>query len=200
MALKRVCEFCKVEFEVNSKKPAQKFCSRSCMGKWRSANMSGPNSPGWKGIDNHYGTAPWKRARNAARARDNNTCQKCGATDVFLEVHHIVEKENFATREEADQLSNLRTVCRRCHAKEHPRNEAQKLGLLAGQKRDRSNETFIPTQKQLDALAYGRIKRGCRKGIPWSEERRAAQKEKKDNDKEETKKYLEFVKGQEKEI
>lgn len=153
------CEFCQVIFAVPDKNPRQRFCGRKCMGAWRSSALSGPNSHNWVGNNHYYGLAGWKRARNEARVRDKDTCQRCGSTQAFLEVHHIVEKEKFESREEADRLENLVTVCRRCHSKDHPRNEAQKRGLIAGQQRDRSKDTHKPTEKQLEALRLGRAKR-----------------------------------------
>ncbi len=47
--------------------------------------------------------------------RDSHTCQKCKATKVPLQVHHIV----FRSQGGSDRPSNLITLCNNCHSKVH---------------------------------------------------------------------------------
>lgn len=59
----------------------------------------------------------WKEVAHNIRELDNFTCVSCSATNVELHVHHIVYASNFGTH----QRSNLVTLCRECHEKEHKR-------------------------------------------------------------------------------
>ena len=100
------------------------FCSHGCYGKWRSENLTGEDSPSWKGgytLD--YGGSNWKRQRRRARKRDSYTCQGCGVTEqewgYKLDVHHIVPYDLFDNPKEASRLDNLVTLCRQCHVKRH---------------------------------------------------------------------------------
>ena len=52
----------------------------------------------------------WFDYKNTIIARDNHTCQKCGATK-RLQVHHIVPLRHGGN----DEPSNLITVCPKCH-------------------------------------------------------------------------------------
>lgn len=81
----------------------------------------GENAPNWKGGHaSDYGSN-WKRQRDKARARDNNTCQDCGHEwqegEIRLDVHHIIPLKEFDVPEEANDLDNLITLCRECHKK-----------------------------------------------------------------------------------
>ena len=99
------------------------FCSHECYGKWRSENLSGENAPHWKGGGkNDYGQWYWKRQRELARERDDNTCQGCGKVvkdGRALDVHHIVPYDNFDDPKDAHDLKNLVCLCRKCHMKRH---------------------------------------------------------------------------------
>lgn len=120
------CLFCKKKFYEISYRDGKvgRFCSSECYGKWRTANLSGENSPNWKGgysID--YGGGGWHFQRVNARKRDNFTCQDCGVTEQSwgynLDVHHLVPFDMFDDPKEAHDLSNLITLCRKCHSKRH---------------------------------------------------------------------------------
>lgn len=69
------------------------------------------------------GDRPWSYPSNWAdvaagiRARDDYQCAACGATDVMLDVHHIIYLSNYGT----NQQNNLVTLCRSCHETEHGR-------------------------------------------------------------------------------
>jgi RRXRR protein/HNH endonuclease len=51
--------------------------------------------------------------RLATLIRDNYSCQECGKTNCVLEVHHITPRR----LKGADTLSNLITLCSKCHNK-----------------------------------------------------------------------------------
>lgn len=97
------------------------FCNLVCFGDWLSANQTGPNNPLWEGGAIRYYGPSWSRQRSKTRERDNNTCQRCGITSVEagqkLDVHHKIPFRQFGIElhKEANHLSNLVTLCRKCH-------------------------------------------------------------------------------------
>lgn len=78
--------------------------------------------------EKHYTNADWKRLREKAIERDDGECQRCGIDEsshqqkygVGLNVHHIRDIVEFDDPDEADKLSNLETLCVKCHGKKHP--------------------------------------------------------------------------------
>jgi DEAD/DEAH box helicase domain-containing protein len=70
----------------------------------------------WTNDPNDYGPN-WLAQRDRARARDGYRCQSCGAPEGkhAHHVHHKVPLRAFASYREANQLSNLATLCPRCH-------------------------------------------------------------------------------------
>jgi len=103
------------------------FCDQDCKGAWWSANVHGEEHPNWDGgREDSYGHT-WQIQRRAARARDAYRCFLCGITEREnegltgreLSVHHVIPKEEFDTRREANRIGNLLTVCDRCHAALH---------------------------------------------------------------------------------
>lgn len=106
------------------------FCSRRCMHAWQSENWIGPNHHGWKGGRDalrDYGPN-WKMQACAARNRDGYKCRACGKIakkhSRALDVHHIKPFRQFGyirgqneTYRLANELTNLVTLCRDCHAK-----------------------------------------------------------------------------------
>jgi 5-methylcytosine-specific restriction endonuclease McrA len=59
----------------------------------------------------------WKEVAHEIRRLDNFSCVLCSETEAQLHVHHIVYASNFGTH----QKTNLVTLCRFCHEKEHER-------------------------------------------------------------------------------
>jgi DEAD/DEAH box helicase domain-containing protein len=70
----------------------------------------------WTNAPNDYGPA-WNTLRERVRARDHYRCQGCGASENGQphHVHHKVPFRAFPTREQANQLDNLVTLCPNCH-------------------------------------------------------------------------------------
>jgi len=58
-------------------------------------------------------TEAWQIIRNKALVRDLCLCQECGSKK-RLEVHHLTYK-----RVGKELLSDLKTLCRKCHLKQH---------------------------------------------------------------------------------
>ena len=72
----------------------------------------------WSNDPNDYGPG-WDKIRERVRARDKFTCQVCGAVESTRQhdVHHKVPFRAFTSREEANRLENLATLCPSCHHK-----------------------------------------------------------------------------------
>jgi len=65
----------------------------------------------------------WAASRNAAVCRDNGRCRLCGrrdAEETTLDVHHIKPRVQYIDEDglapEANELSNLITLCKSCHS------------------------------------------------------------------------------------
>jgi len=70
----------------------------------------------WLNQPNNYGPM-WSKLRDKVRARDDYRCQVCGVRETGRahDVHHRIPFRLFATPEQANQLSNLVTLCPVCH-------------------------------------------------------------------------------------
>jgi len=70
----------------------------------------------WTNDPNDYGP-DWGKIRERVRARDKYTCQVCGTPETKRQhdVHHKVPFKTFVSREEANRLENLTTLCPTCH-------------------------------------------------------------------------------------
>ena len=70
----------------------------------------------WTSDPNYYGPN-WPAQRDQARARDGYRCQACGAPEKGRahDVHHKIPFRAFTSYRQANQLSNLVTLCPRCH-------------------------------------------------------------------------------------
>lgn len=99
-----------------------------------SKSSAGEGNSNWRGgYSPRYG-AGWTTARSRALSRDEE-CQHCGhdGSERRLEVHHVIPVREFrdaktANVAEAHDLSNLVTLCRRCH----PKADHGKLGFESG--------------------------------------------------------------------
>lgn len=114
------CEHCGKEFKrKNAEVKEHNFCCRACMGKWQSDNMTGPNSNSWRGGYKDYYGPEWEAQRNKAYKRDCGICQCCRLHESdfgrALEVHHIKPFRLHTSSQQANQLSNLITLCPDCH-------------------------------------------------------------------------------------
>jgi len=72
----------------------------------------------WTNDPNDYGPG-WSKLRDRVRERDKYTCQVCGTVETTRQhdVHHKTPFKAFASREEANRLENLTTLCPTCHHK-----------------------------------------------------------------------------------
>lgn len=100
------------------------YCNRKCMSKhWR-----GPNHPCWRGgtrlwKNQGYRNTNWETQKEKALKRDGYQCQNksCGwrpkEGEKACHVHHVIPYLNFSHWKQANRLSNLITLCKRCHKK-----------------------------------------------------------------------------------
>lgn len=78
-------------------------------------------------LQNHFGKEIYylreenfQENRKIALVRDRYTCQKCLKKDVKLLVHHKDESgDGYMYNPINNKLSNLMTLCHRCHSKIH---------------------------------------------------------------------------------
>ena len=101
------------------------FCSKECMGKVyiESGEFSGENSPSFNGLygdrkKKYYGDN-WLKRRREIRKRDSYCCQLCGISEaeygMELSVHHKIPFVVFKDYKDANELSNLQSLCEPCH-------------------------------------------------------------------------------------
>ncbi len=117
-------EFSRTRFFVDVRKDA-KCCSRLCLDKYNSINKRREKNVNWTGGTEHDYGPNWHEQQRAARKRDGWHCQLCGLEQqkhIRLDVHHIVKFKSFEYKHgvndnylQANQLTNLITLCRKCH-------------------------------------------------------------------------------------
>ncbi len=112
----RECVTCGDVFRI--KRTAHDIC---CSWECRVERLRGENHPSWKGggLGYHY-VGNWIRQRRKARKRDGNCCVECSKTaeenGQNMSVHHTKPYRSFLDPEDANQLENLVSLCRNCHA------------------------------------------------------------------------------------
>lgn len=86
----------------------------------RRLDLSGIFHPNWRGgitpkINQRVNDMEWKKTRVIAYQRDNYTCQKCNKKCNYSDIacHHIIPWRIV----QKDELFNLQTLCKSCHAK-----------------------------------------------------------------------------------
>lgn len=107
----------------------RQFCDMKCAGEWQSKNKTGKNHPNWKGGQlPGYRGPNWSQQSRSARKRDGYKCQHCGISQKKngrqLDVHHIIPFRTFGYIPDendhylqANELSNLISLCSICHKK-----------------------------------------------------------------------------------
>lgn len=114
-----ICQYCGKSFSLMAsrlKDHEQKFCSRDCM----SLAIRGKNSPSWRGGHSSKRGENWNKQRRLAYERDQGRCQHCGKSHKEghrrFDIHHIRPYHSFnGDYLAANDLTNLITLCRKCH-------------------------------------------------------------------------------------
>jgi len=110
------------------------FCSRGCYSKALADDVKGEDNFNWKGGYEPYYGPDWRSQRRVVLKRDNYECQDCGLSreenrnkyGKDLEVHHLQPIRTFSDTTDANQLTNLVTLCTECHTK-HEHSDETKL-------------------------------------------------------------------------
>lgn len=116
------CMFCGRVFNVTPSRKDARFCSLQCRNKHYSGIvtgfLSGEKHWNWKGGYEPYYGPNWESQRKRALERDNYHCRICGSNN-RLAVHHIIPFREFGLLryKEANQLSNLVTLCNSHHSR-----------------------------------------------------------------------------------
>lgn len=113
------CSVCGIKFEVwPSRSSVATYCSKEC-DNYAKSLVTGEDHPLWKGGRDEYGyflsknPGSFYRNRVEVLERDDNTCQYCGyqGPSNYMDVHHIIPVRYGGS----SKLSNLITLCRKCH-------------------------------------------------------------------------------------
>lgn len=94
------------------------ICGEKCrrrLAQWRCQNRVGWNNTNFRGGHDEYRGENWAAQRRKTLDRDSHRCQVCGVKSNI--VHHKTPFRYFSDPIEANQLSNLMTVCKSCHMK-----------------------------------------------------------------------------------
>ena len=96
------------------------FCGSTCREAWEQVQTDEPFRLELRGRPKYRG-GNWDVQSARARERDEYRCQMCGVSEdemkKQLDVHHKVPARTFESPADANQLSNLISVCRSCHKK-----------------------------------------------------------------------------------
>lgn len=126
-----ICAICKEPFERQRsliERDNTKCCSVKCMGKYRTLHFTGKQGGNWKGgYDKYYGRN-WYEQQRKARERDKHYCRRCGIHKSELgrelDVHHVKPFRTFnGDWRKANRLSNLISLCPKCHKIVEPRKK-----------------------------------------------------------------------------
>lgn len=118
--LEAACAHCGATFRRTAaalRRRKQVFCSRVCA---RDFNR-GANSALYRGDRDTHRGAEWNRIAERIRDRDGRCCRACGRTEAEnkqkLSVDHVIPWRAFENKLEANDESNLVSLCRSCHQK-----------------------------------------------------------------------------------
>lgn len=116
------CEWCGETFTRYNIEPIH-FCCKACHGNWMTQHRKGENNPAYKTgrVLANRGSG-WQTKREVVKKRDGYKCQICGRKPKqnekrVISVHHIKPYREFKSSDEANAMSNLITLCRKCHDK-----------------------------------------------------------------------------------
>ena len=120
------CDFCKKLFQKEDFRIEESnyhFCCGEHRQNW--LRNAGEDHPAYKKGQGSYRGPSWNRQRKKAYNRDNGECQHCNMSEEkhvsihnrSADVHHIVPYRLFEDHNNANDESNLITLCCTCHKK-----------------------------------------------------------------------------------
>lgn len=123
--IKLRCVICSTEFETTTSQVRHRnisCCSLECRYQHQANLQSGPGHHNYRGGSITYRGRNWSRQSRAALKRDGYKCQIChkklNRKTWDYAVHHITPYRTFnGDYKRANQLINLVSLCRSCHAK-----------------------------------------------------------------------------------
>jgi len=137
------------------------FCSRECQDKNLDYRPRGNNhyhyidgkSSNWRGFG-------WTPIRKHVRERDNDTCYLCDKTKdelgQELSVHHLVRFEDFEDENEANNYTNLISLCPSCHHTEEINPTISRIVPLIRERRSIINDCLF--SKSNKATVYETVR------------------------------------------
>lgn len=120
------CEICGKPFTRHTRNANQhkqgNFCSHKCHGEWISRHRRGSVVYNYRGGSIPERGRNWHHQKKLTLERDGYRCQCCGVKvgkkRYDYGIHHIKPYREFnGNYEAANQLTNLVTLCRKCHNK-----------------------------------------------------------------------------------
>ena len=135
MALLKFCLGCMRSYEPWSRNNRGRC--RDCLRKYEGAKRA-------KRANRARSSMAWQNARAAARKRDGERCQRCGATE-GLEVHHITA---LAEGGAEFDLSNLTTLCQECHVDVRGRGQGGRERRTRHTRKPQLRETHSSSETQ----------------------------------------------------
>lgn len=119
----KVCNCCG-SLHHDHRSPTCDACARSKPRFTRPTRQGQPAKPRTahqRAADKIYGDARWAKVRALALNRDGYRCLNCGTSQQLIVHHHVEWTEGI----DPYDLSNLETLCRRCHGQLHARRRAR---------------------------------------------------------------------------
>ena len=116
----QICEECGSIFFKNHYKK-QKYCSSKCKNDVHSRNITGENSPNWKGgitviYQKERKSREYAQWRKSVFVRDKYKCVKCGDKG-RIHAHHVIRFSD--DKDKMYSISNGITLCIKCHGDVH---------------------------------------------------------------------------------
>lgn len=114
------CAHCGAAFKRTAgavKRTDRQFCSRRCL----ALGNRGEGSALYRGNNDPNRGGEWRRIADEIRDRDGRKCRRCGKTEAEngakLSVDHTRPWRTFENKAEANDPSNLVSLCKGCHSR-----------------------------------------------------------------------------------
>lgn len=118
--LEKTCRSCSSRFHyraMNKRGQGRLYCSTKCAQDF----MRRERHPSWRGGTSKDFGKGWLKIAEAVRVRDGRICRRCSKTEAEngkrLIVDHVRPRRDFESMAEANEMSNLVSLCQSCHSK-----------------------------------------------------------------------------------